>query len=434
MTAFVICSRLSSARVPGKPTLKYSGKTHLELLITRLLKTNINVFLAVPENEVIQYSYLLDIFPKRLTLYSGNEDDPLARQYNCAVKHKINNVIRITHDKIFVDIEKIPSMLEEYLVNKLDYVFSSDFTPGTGFEIISQNALRMAHDSFKRVEHVSYAIKAVTKNYLNYRFNNYKKDVRLLVDYKEDTSLMQVIFATLGTDCTLKEVLKLIDENKYLKDINHMPLVTVYTCALDAEKWIQEAMGSVATQSDFKNYEYILIDDFSSDRTLLHMAKFAHTYKNTKFLRNDKNLGLASSCNIALKHARGKYIIRLDADDFFINKHVIQNMIKEIESENFDVVYPNCYAGLSMKTIQKGSENNHAGGALFNTSAINHIKFTDNLRNHDSLDIFLRAKDQLKIGYYNRVAFCYRQHNSSMSKTNIIEREKTRSILENQYG
>jgi glycosyltransferase involved in cell wall biosynthesis len=244
---------------------------------------------------------------------------------------------------------------------------------------------------------------------------------------------MRVIFATLGLKAELKDVQRFLDANPTIKAINKLPLVTVYTCAKNAAKWIQESMASVALQSNFQDYEYILIDDFSDDRTLYHMAKFCHNNLNARFIRNDRNIGLASSSNLALKNARGKFIIRIDADDFFIGKNVIDGMIAEIEKQDVDVIYPNCFAGLSKRTVQKGNENHHVGCALFRTSALNHIKFTDNLRNHDSLDIFLRAKDVLRLGYYNRTVFCYRQHNESMSRNNLKDREKTRKILESKY-
>ncbi len=433
MTAFVICSRLTSGRVPNKALLRYNGKTHLELLIRQLISTNFLIYLAVPESEVFQYSFLLDMFPGRLKIYSGYEDDPMARQYNCAKDNGISKVIRITHDKIFIDIDHIIPMLNEMESHNADYVYSSDFIPGTGFEIMTTAALKVACEKFIRVEHVSYAMKASTKNILNYRFTQYKRDIRLLVDYKEDVDLMQIIYASLGSDIDLSSVIKFLDSNGSLKQINKLPLVTVYTCAKNAAKWIQETMKSVAIQGGFKNYEYILIDDYSDDRTLLLMAKYCQLYINTRFIRNEKNIGLASSSNIALRNARGKYIIRIDADDFFIGKSVIDGMVEEIEKKNVDAMYPNCFAGLSQRTIQKGKENHHIGGTLFRTSALNHIKFTDNLRNHDSLDLFLRAKDQLKIGYYNRVVFCYRQHNESMSRNNLEDRDKTRKIIESKY-
>lgn len=433
-TAFVLCSRLSSSRVPGKPLLRYNGIPQIQLLIARLIATGHPVILAIPGAEVIQYAFLLDVFKKNLVIFTGNEDDPMARMLDAAEQIGADNIIRVTHDKIFVDTERLAPMLKEFQENDLDYAYSSDFVPGTGFEIISKRILRECCSKFKRVEHISYAVRALTKNLINYRFNKKYYDIRLLIDYPEDVSLMSVIIACLGADASLKDVLAFVDNNRQLKSINKLPMVTVYTCAYNAAKWIQDAMGSVAMQTNFKDCEYIIIDDHSSDKTILPVAKFCQTYKNSKFIRNDKNIGLASSSNLALKNARGKYIMRLDADDFFVNKHVIQNMVNEIEAENHDVVYPNCYAGLSMRTIQKGSENNHVGGALFRTSAINHIKFTDALRNYDSLDLFLRAKDQLKIGYWNRVAFCYRQHNESMSRNNLKDREKTRKMIEEKYG
>ena len=433
LTGIIICSRLSSSRVPLKPLLKYNGKSHIELLIGQLIVTGLPIYLAVPENEVFQYGFLLNIFPKNLCIYAGNEDDPLARQFECAKKMKLSKVIRVTHDKVFIDTGKIFPMLKEMDLNNNDYIYSSDFIPGTGFEIISFNALERAASKFIRVEHVSYAVKAVALSPLNYRFDQYKTDIRLLIDYAEDVQLMNVIFATLGTDIVLSDVVKFLDSNQTLKSMNKLPLVTIYTCAKNAAKWIGDAMGSVSLQSDFKNYEYILIDDHSDDKTLLLIAKFCQIYKNARFIRNEKNVGLSSSSNVALKNARGNYIVRLDADDFFIGKNVLAGMVEEIEKQNADVIYPNCYAGLSQRTIQKGSENHHVGGSLFRTSAINHIKFTDSLRNHDSLDLFLRAKDQLKIGFYNRVVFCYRQHNESMSKNNLEDRAKTRKIIESKY-
>jgi spore coat polysaccharide biosynthesis protein SpsF (cytidylyltransferase family) len=406
----------------------------IQLLVDRLLKTGHPVVLAIPEAEVIQYAFLLDVFKKNLVLFTGSEDDPMKRMCDAAYAIKADNIIRVTHDKIFVDTERLEPMLKEFTENDLDYTYSSDFVPGTGFEVISRRILEQCVDKFKRVEHISYAVRALSKNSLNYRFQKKYYDIRLLIDYPEDVSLMNVIIACLGTDCSLKDVLAFVDNNRQLKSINKLPMVTVYTCAFNAAKWIQDAMGSVAQQTNFKDCEYIIIDDHSSDRTILPVAKFCQTYKNSRFIRNDKNIGLASSSNVALKHARGKYIMRLDADDFFVNKHVIQNMVTEIETEGHDVVYPNCYAGLSMRTVQKGADNNHVGGALFRTSAINHIKFTDALRNYDSLDLFMRAKDQLKVGYWNRVAFCYRQHNESMSRNNLKDREKTKKMIEEKYG
>lgn len=434
-TAFCICSRKDSSRVPSKAFINYNGRSHLEHLIERLLPTEIPIYIAVPEGEEIFYAGLLDKYPKRVFVSAGFSNDPLRRMYGVAKQNQLDNVIRVTHDKIFVDQELVFQCLGKFNEQKLDYLYSSSFIPGTGFEIISHAALEKAAASFKRVEHISYAIKAITDNKLDFMLQNslLKKEVhpnvRLLVDYPEDVKLMRLLFATLGRDCSIYQVIDFLNEHPWVTQINRLPKVTVYTCAYNAEKWITEAMGSVAMQENFSDIEYILIDDNSSDRTSYLMAKFCQLYKNAQWYRNNENMGLASSSNRALKMAKGKYIVRLDADDYFANNSSIVDMMETMEERNLDAVYPSNYCGVGRKDVQSGDENHHIGGSLFRTSAVNHVKFTEGLRNYEGLDFFGRAQKQIKIGYLAKPVFVYRQHEGSMSKTNLEERARVKEEI-----
>lgn len=436
MTAIILCSRAGSSRVPGKCFTKYNGITQIEHLIKRLINTNLPIYVAVPATDVSLYMFLMDKYPKRVFVSSGFDDNPLARTYAVAKQNNIDTILRLTHDKIFVDTDLIDIFLDEFKIKNLSYIYSSNFIPGTGFEIISFDAIKKAVEKFpkQKVEHISYAVKAVTTNSLNYEMPRLDFDLRLLIDYQEDVKLMDIIFSTLGSDCTLKDVIELVENNLWLTRVNKLPKVTIYTCAYNAEKWIDECMGSVSMQDGFKNYEYILIDDYSTDKTVFKMGKFSQNYKNVKFYKNFVNSGLSTSSNRALKLAKGEYIIRLDADDYFSSRTSINELIDHIESNKLDIVYPDCYAGVGQKRIQKGSEKNHVGGAIYKTSALNHIKFTDRLRNHDSLDTFLRAKDQLKIGYLEKPLFVYRQTPGSMSRTNLVERDKVKDMLLETHG
>ena len=439
-TAFVICSRKDSSRVPQKAFIQYEGMTHLEHLIERLLKTEIPIYAAVPEGEEVFYASLMDRYPKRVMISSGFANDPLRRMYGVAKQHGLDTVIRVTHDKIFVDQDMIFQCLGKFNEQKLDYLYSSNFIPGTGFEIISHKALKKAAGSFKRVELVSYAIKAITENKLDYQIAGHLDTktvypwIRLLVDYPEDVQLMRLLFSRLGKGCSLNEVISFMVENMWVAQINRLPKVSIYTCAYNAEKWITEAMGSVAQQEGFGDYEYILIDDHSSDNTFYSMAKFCQIYKNASWHRNNKNCGLASSSNRALKMAKGQYIIRLDADDYFSGSDSIINLLEVIEERGLDAVYPSNYLGVSRKNVQKGDEHHHIGSTLFRTSAVNHVKFTEGLKNYDSLDFFTRARKQLKIGYLNKPTFVYRQHEGSMSKNNLEERAETKRQIEEHHG
>lgn len=431
-TGFVICSRINSSRVPNKAFVKYNGKSHIEHLIDRLLKTDIPVYIAVPDGEEFEYAFLMNKYPKRVFISSGFADDPMRRMLGVAKQAGLDTIIRVTHDKIFVKTEQIFEMIARFKERNLDYMFSSHFQPGTGFEIVSVSALEEACKRFRNVEHVSYAIKALKDKV---QIENFPMPLdmsnfpRLLVDYPEDVDLMNVLFASLGSGCSLRDVVEFMDENPWLRRINELPKVTIYTCAYNAEKWIEQCMGSVASQENFSDFEYILIDDESTDQTAYLMAKFCQTYKNATWIRNQKNIGLASSSNLALKLARGKFIVRLDADDFFAANDAITALIDTATESNLDAVYPNNYLGVSRKEVQNGKQHHHIGGALFRTAAINHVKFTEGLRNYEGLDFFTRARAQIRIGYLNRPTFVYRQHDGSMSKTNLEERAAIREAI-----
>lgn len=436
-TAIIVNTRLNSSRIPRKAAHLINGLPILKHLHNRLIKTGLRVIYAVPKSEKLDYIRMFDKYKfKQFSLYCDVKhgrfaNDPLARMKHAAEWHPgdIDTIIRCNHDKVFVDAKQIHHALDIFKSKKLDYLYSSDLTPGTGFEILSFNALEKAANKFKDVEHLGYALKAVTDNTLDLGFmaKDVRPHYRLLIDFPEDLELMTMLFAILGDDCTLQDVIRFLDVNPWALDVNKKPKLTVYTCAYNPNiNWLKQCMFSVQEQYRY-DMEYILIDDGSNSETAKAMAEHSVKYSNTKYIRNDKNIGLASSSNIALARARGDYIIRIDADDY-LSPNALKHLVREIEDQQVDVVYPNNFHG-SLTKIQNGNEQNHAGGAIFSTRALNHLKFTEGLRNHDSLDIFTRAKDQLKIGYYDHPTFFYRQHDKSMSKTNLKEREITKEAI-----
>jgi len=425
-TAIIICSRKNSRRIHEKPFQRVGGVTILQRLIDRCKKTGLPVILAVPQND--DYEYYKQF--KGCYLTFGPEDDPLHRMYLAANKYGVNTIVRVTHDKIFIDPELIKGALDVYIKTSPDYVYSSEFTPGTGFEIIRKKVLREASLKYDYVEHISYAIRSVTNNTAHVEIpEDYQSDARLLIDYPNDLKLMEVLFSQLGDDCTLKEVIEYIGKHRWLKNINRLPLVTVYTCAYNADEYLEKCISSVLDLESFARFEYLIIDDFSSDETYTKALKLTNRLPNVTVIKNQVNEGLATSSNIALKHARGEYIVRLDADDFFSSRDAVTTMVDDLRLSSADVLYPGYYHG-SFDDKRRGSDNHHIGGALFKTRAINHIKFTDNLRGLEGLDFFERAKDQLDVCYTQPPVFFYRQRPDSMSKTNLAYRKNLQDKLD----
>lgn len=424
----IVCSRKDSTRVPLKPFRQVNGLPLITNLLGRLKKTKLPVILAIPEEDAKDYKKVIDT--KETPISIGYKFDPLTRMKNAAEEHKLDAVVRVTHDKIFVDPELILQAVKFFKSSGVDYLFSTKFTAGSGFEIVKTETLRAASKKFKNVEYLSYAIRACANSSHNFEVpTKYQSNVRLLIDFEEDLKVAEVILSQLGNAATLSEAINFVGANEWLLKSNKLPKLTFYTCAYNSEKWIEKCMDSVLRQKDFHESEYILIDDFSSDETPKLMAKFASQFKNVRWYRNQKNLGLASSSNIAIERARGKYVLRLDADDYFTRNDAANAMLKEIEAQGREVIYPCNYFG-SFSKIQKGNECHHVGGALFDLRAVNHIKFTEGLRGFEGLDLFMKSKEQLNIGYLNRPIFFYTQRPGSLSKTNLKKRAKLKKEIE----
>ena len=92
------------------------------------------------------------------------------------------------------------------------------------------------------------------------------------------------------------------------------PRVSVIMAVYNAERYLREAMDSVVSQ-DFTDFEFIIIDDCSTDETPAIIASYADP--RIVYVRNERNAGQTPSLNRALGLARGEYIARIDGDDAY---------------------------------------------------------------------------------------------------------------------
>ena len=101
-------------------------------------------------------------------------------------------------------------------------------------------------------------------------------------------------------------------------------------------QYVEEAIASVNNQT-VKDVEIILIEDCSTDGfTRDYICQ--KTFRKTKKILNEYNLGVCESRNIAIQEARGLFILPLDADDK-IAPDFISSALDVIESGTADVVY-----------------------------------------------------------------------------------------------
>lgn len=104
------------------------------------------------------------------------------------------------------------------------------------------------------------------------------------------------------------------------------PLVSIIIVNYNGKELLKIILNSVK-KSAFANYEVLVVDNNSSDRSQEFIKK---NCKNVKLVINKKNLGY-SGINSALKYCKGKYILFLN-NDMEIDKDCIGNLVKAIKS------------------------------------------------------------------------------------------------------
>ncbi len=117
------------------------------------------------------------------------------------------------------------------------------------------------------------------------------------------------------------------------------PDISVIMSVYNGETYLEEAIESVINQT-FKNWELIVINDCSTDRTAEILADFAAKDERVKVHPNEVNLKLPTSLNKAISLSEGKYIARMDADDICLPDR-LEKQFKFME-ENPDVSLSSC--------------------------------------------------------------------------------------------
>ena len=116
--------------------------------------------------------------------------------------------------------------------------------------------------------------------------------------------------------------------------MNSQKLVSVIMSVHNAEKTIEDCVRSILSQT-YENIEFLILDDFSTDKTKEILKKLDTESEKIKLYQNNKNLGLTKSLNILIEESKGEYIARQDSDDTSsINR--IETQIKTMETDSLD--------------------------------------------------------------------------------------------------
>ena len=115
------------------------------------------------------------------------------------------------------------------------------------------------------------------------------------------------------------------------------PKISVIMPIYNGGKYLNYSLSSIHNQK-IKEIEIILIDDFSSDNSIIIIEKYMNKDSRIRLIKNKKNRKILYSKSIAAMNSNGKYIIQLDQDDMFIREDAFNILYFEAKTHRLDLV------------------------------------------------------------------------------------------------
>jgi glycosyltransferase involved in cell wall biosynthesis len=228
------------------------------------------------------------------------------------------------------------------------------------------------------------------------------------------------------------------------------PAVTIITPVFNRERFIGQAIESVL-KGKFQNFEYIVIDNGSSDRTAEVVAKYTSDPRIRLVKYNENRI--AKSLNIGVRNARGKYVAQLDSDDLY-TEDTLNAMVEFMEQTH-------CALGISYYSLidEEGndlpefgeikhleySRNNilrvDGAGAvrMWRKSAIMQFGGFDEKDLCDygeDYDLVLKVSEKFQVGRVHQVLYKYRRHpdNSDIKRNPLFKLRNKNLARERALG
>ncbi len=215
--------------------------------------------------------------------------------------------------------------------------------------------------------------------------------------------------------------------------------ISVLIAAYNQEKYIGRCLRSLFNQSiDFNKFEINLVDDGSTDRTLYGAELFCDPKESQiNIIKNEKNLGLPASINKAINISKGKYVVRIDADDW-----VSRDFLKLLHAFHINNGYMDAVAcdynlvDNNEKVIERKNcfSDPIACGIMFKKKHLMEIGLYDeNFHCHEERDLRIRFEKKFKIYRLELPLYRYRKHDKNMTNNKKFIEEYNNKLID-KYG
>ena len=204
------------------------------------------------------------------------------------------------------------------------------------------------------------------------------------------------------------------------------PKISVIVAAYNQERFIGRCLRSLLHQTlPHTDYEVIVVDDGSTDRTAYALSLFTDRFDAPiKIITNETNLGLPASINRGIRAAQGKYIVRVDSDDF-VNTNFINFLQFFLETNQYvDAVACDYYLVDDAENVLEHAncmEKAIACGIMFRKEQLFEVGLYDEeFRCHEEREMRIRFENKFQIHRLELPLYRYRRHDSNITNNAVL--------------
>lgn len=208
------------------------------------------------------------------------------------------------------------------------------------------------------------------------------------------------------------------------------PKVSVLMPAYNAEKYLVEAIESILNQT-FTDFEFIIIDDCSADKTWEIIQKYSKKDKRIIAIKNEENLKLSATLNKGIDVCKGEYIARMDADDWSYPDRLQKQYDVISRDSNIGILggaMEVCDENLEIKNIRKYNLSDSEirkslfkyspfchPATIFKKEALLQYKYSIELNDAEDYDLYFRIGKSYKLQNLNDIVIKYRTSDTQVS-------------------
>ena len=173
--------------------------------------------------------------------------------------------------------------------------------------------------------------------------------------------------------------------------------VSIVVCCYNEEKFIDRCLRSLVDQEFFGKYEIIVVDDCSTDNSHVSLSRFSNY---VKIIENTRNRGIGFSSQVGINKAIGKFLVRVDADDF-VSRYFLQSLFLSInEGQHVAVACDYTLVNEEGNFLGFGNPDNKpiACGVIYSRDVLNELGGYDpNAKIYEDVDMRRRFLEKFEI-------------------------------------